>query len=185
LTERKYVVDDKKVVDDGVVRTFGTGASRTSEAGKMDPEGFNHPLVEKRYYEYMDKHRHMPDGSLRGSDNWWNLFGENHYDVCIKSLFRHVMDLWLHHRGFGDVARDIEAEAICAIIFNAKAYLLKLLLEEREKSKELERSRPTETPFLCTCGNPMRWNQTSWICDKCGYEYLDENHYIKEKRVCE
>ena len=84
----------------------------------------------------MDKHRKMRDGSIRDSDNWQKGFGNaiDHYKTCIKSLFRHFMDVWFIHRralynnmglkAYG--AEDEMEESLCAIIFNASAYLHKL-----------------------------------------------------------
>lgn len=119
----------------GEIRKFATGATRDSDKGKLDYEGFLSPLVLMRYAEYLNKHRILPNGDLRESDNWQGLFGEKHTEVCMKSLLRHVMDVWLIHRGFkpriekGEPV-DLE-EALCAVIFNAFAYLFKL-----EKDKQ-------------------------------------------------
>lgn len=52
-----------------MIREFDTGATRTTEEGKYDYEGFLSPLVIERYGHYMHAHRIMPDGSLRDSDN--------------------------------------------------------------------------------------------------------------------
>ena len=114
------------------ISKFETGGTRDTDVGKLDFEGFESPIVWKSYAQYLNKHRKTADGSLRDSDNWQNLFGEKHYDVCMKSLLRHVVDLWLQHRGFeGEQAVE---DDLNAIIFNAKAYLFKLL-KERERSE--------------------------------------------------
>ena len=109
------------------MREFESGATRDTDESKLDYEGFLSPLVIQRYAQYMHKHRKQADGKLRDSDNWQNLFGENHYDVCMKSMHRHFMDLWLFHRGYQ--GRDDIEEAICALLFNAMAYLHKIKLE--------------------------------------------------------
>ena len=75
------------------MRVFDTGATRDADIGKNDYEGFLSPLVIQRYGKYMNKHRKQVDGKLRDSDNWQKGFGENHYAVCMKSLWRHFMDL--------------------------------------------------------------------------------------------
>jgi hypothetical protein len=113
------------------IREFSSGANRDGDKDKLDIEGFISPIVMLRFCEYMHKNRHMRDGSLRDADNWQKLFGPDHYKVCIKSLSRHFLDLWLFHRGKNG-REDIE-EALCGIIFNAMAYLLKLL-EDRGKN---------------------------------------------------
>ena len=106
------------------VRMFPSGASRDTEEGKLDYEGYLSPLVLKRYAEYMQKHQTRSDGSKRASDDWQQGIPK---DVYAKSLLRHVMDFWLCHRKPGQYARETLAEALCAIIFNAMGYLYNLL----------------------------------------------------------
>ncbi|SRR6266566_5522147 len=139
------------------IRQFSTGANRNSDIGKLDYEGFNSPIVEKAYAEYLNRHRKLSDGTVRDSDNWQKLFGDNHYDVCAKSMLRHVMDVWLFHRGFPEETNSYtealrfedqekpfteeerielaREEAICGAIFNLKAYLFKLRTEKRNNAK--------------------------------------------------
>lgn len=112
-------------------RRFDGGATRDTDVGKLDYEGFLSPLVLKRYAQYLNKHRVQSDGKLRDSDNWQGLFGEEHFDVCMKSALRHLMDWWLEHRGCNESENGIE-DAICAVIFNAQAYLLKILKDKNE-----------------------------------------------------
>jgi hypothetical protein len=106
--------------DDGVVRKFETGATRDTSKDKLDYEGFLSPIVIEEYAKYMHKNRHQSDGSLRDSDNWQKHFGEFHFDVCIKSMFRHFMDLWKLHRNLK--ARGDMTEALMGILFNVIAY---------------------------------------------------------------
>jgi len=113
----------------GSMRKFESGATRDTDEGKLDFEGFLSPIVLMRYAEYLHEHRVQADGKLRASDNWQGLFGKKHYDVCMKSAFRHFMGWWLKHR---EPDSDIELEdAICAVMFNAQAYLLKILKEQQ------------------------------------------------------
>ncbi len=51
-------------------REFISGATRNSEEGKLDYEGFLSPLALARYAQYMHRHRELEDGTLRASDNW-------------------------------------------------------------------------------------------------------------------
>ena len=102
------------------MRNFKTGATRDSDDNKIDYEGFLSPIVLKAYGEYMHKHRIQPDGKLRASDNWQKHFGDDHYSVCMKSLWRHFMDLWLEHRGFK--SREGIEDAMMGIMFNIMAY---------------------------------------------------------------
>ena len=86
------------------------------------------PIVFEVYGKYMHRHRLQTDGELRDSDNWQNMFGDKHYDVCMKSLTRHFIDLWLEHRGFK--SRDGKKDALCGILFNTMAYLFKMEKED-------------------------------------------------------
>lgn len=108
-----------------LVRQFNSGANRSSDAGKPDFEGFLSPQVIERYGEYMHKHRHLPDGQLRASDNWQRGIPKEAY---MKSGFRHFMDWWGLHRGLG-VSREPMEESLCALIFNASGYLQEILKE--------------------------------------------------------
>jgi hypothetical protein len=118
----------------GPVRTFETGATRDTEEGKLDYEGFLSPAVLKRYAEYMHEHRLQKDGTMRASDNWQKGMP---LDVYIKSLFRHFMDLWQMHRhgvklDASDAWFKAQQDALCAIMFNAMGYLERRLKGVRE-----------------------------------------------------
>ena len=102
------------------MRTFNTGANRDSDEGKLDYEAYLSPIVLQRFAEYMLKNATLPDGSVRSGDNWQKGFGDDHLDVCMKSLMRHLMDMWLFHRGFK--GRDSMDEAIYGALFNLMAY---------------------------------------------------------------
>ena len=100
------------------MREFDTGATRDSDDGKLDFEGFlSHPVL-VRYAQYMHKHRIQADGGLRASDNWQKGIPQ---DAYMKSMFRHFMDLWACHRGRGDLV--LLEESLCAVLFNAMGYL--------------------------------------------------------------
>lgn len=105
------------------VRNFETGATRSPDAARYDPEGFLSPLVIERFATYMNKHRVQSDGSLRDSDNWQKGLPLATY---IKGLWRHFLHLWTRHRGYQPTdpgaAADIE-EDCCAIMFNTMGYL--------------------------------------------------------------
>lgn len=132
LQQDQFVGDFDNISE---IRQFDSGATRDTDKEKIKHEGFFNPLVIKRHAEYMHKHRKMKDGSLRDPDNWQGLFGEKHYDICADSLIRHVMDFWLHHRGYGYEAVEELEDSLCAMRFNIDAYLLKILLEKRAKDE--------------------------------------------------
>ena len=108
----------------GKIRVFETGATRDQDETKHDPEGFNSPLVELRFCEYMSRHRVQPDGATRASDNWMKGIPK---DAYMKSIWRHVLDVWLHHRGFGHKATESLEDALCALRFNIDGYLFEIL----------------------------------------------------------
>ena len=113
------------------IRRFDTGATRDADTGKHDYEGFNSPLVEKRFAAYMTAHRVQSDGSLRASDNWQKGIP---LDAYMKSLLRHVHDLWLHHDGYASEAVDPDIETILAAIrFNVNGYLFEVLKENKNR----------------------------------------------------
>jgi hypothetical protein len=78
-------------------RTFASGALRDVADNKLEYYGFRHPLLEQYFAEYMHKHRKMPDGTLRDSNNWWKGWDKI---VSLQSLVRHVEDLQAIHTGF-------------------------------------------------------------------------------------
>ena len=106
------------------IRQFDSGATRDTDQGKLDPEGFLNPLVIKRYCEFMNKHRVQSNGELRPSDNWQLGIDKSAY---AKSLWRHFLDFWLHHRGYSEYTVEDLENSLCAIIFNACGYLHEIL----------------------------------------------------------
>lgn len=110
------------------IRKFTTGATRDTDNGKLDYEGFLHPIVLKAYAEYMHENRIQSDGSLRSSDNWQKGIPKEEY---IKSAFRHFMDLWLIHRNYSKEAREGQIKALCALLFNIQGYLFEVLKKNK------------------------------------------------------
>jgi len=113
----------------GKVRQFSTGATRDTDEGKYDYEGFLSPLVIERFGQYMNKHRKQSDGNLRDSDNWQKGIPQ---DAYIKSAWRHFMDWWKEHRGYG--SREGLEDALCALLFNVQGYLHEHLKRKSEES---------------------------------------------------
>jgi hypothetical protein len=116
--------------DPASIRTFATGATRSADAGRDDPEGFFSPLVIDRFNQYMTKHRVQADGGIRDSDNWQQGIPLSAY---MKGLFRHFLHVWTRHRGWP--VRDPKAEPdiegdLCAVMFNAMGYLHEVLCEK-------------------------------------------------------
>ncbi len=106
------------------IREFEGGATRNSEEGKLDYEGFLSPLVLRRYAEYLHSHRALEDGAMRDSDNWQRGMP---LDVYMKSMWRHFMDLWTLHRRPNPFLEQTMEIALCGVLFNASGYLHELL----------------------------------------------------------
>ncbi len=112
-------------------RYFDGGAFRDGDNGKMDFEGYFSPLVIKGFGEYMLHHQKQSDGQMRDSDNWQKGFGEDHIGVCLKSLLRHVHDIWMEYDGYP--SRDGMEEAVYGSMFNIMAIAYKLEKDKYEK----------------------------------------------------
>lgn len=111
------------------MRKFKSGATRNDADAKIDYEGFLHPAVLEVYGHYMHLHRKQADGNLRDSDNWQKGIDRT---VYMKSLLRHVFDLWKLHRGMRVISvedgHEVSKEEACsAILFNVQGYLWELL----------------------------------------------------------
>ena len=113
------------------IRIFESGATRDTDEGKWDYEGFLSPIVLKRYAEYMHKNRLQSDGNLRDSDNWQKGIDKNAY---MKSGFRHFMDWWSLHRGY-EGRGDME-DALMALLFNVMGYTYEILKEKEPNKRE-------------------------------------------------
>lgn len=107
------------------MRNFDTGATRDSDDYKPDFDGFLSEYAIEAYGQYMHQHRKQADGNTRSSDNWKKGIPIDQY---IKSLLRHVFDLWRLHRGV-DV-RDRKTgeplsimDACCGSYFNLQGYM--------------------------------------------------------------
>lgn len=112
-----YQVNNRKQT---TMRVFDTGATRDTEVGKLDFEGFLSPHVLHRFAEYMHKHRQMPDGSMRDSDNWQLGISD---EVYMKSMTRHFMAVWQYHRSPTIKNSEEQIENLCALLFNVQGML--------------------------------------------------------------
>lgn len=122
---------ESSVRRNGSLRTFATGATRDTDDGKYDYEGFLSPAVLEAYAAYMHKHRVQPDGSLRASDNWQKGVPLTSY---MQSMWRHFMDVWFWHRGRPRDAGRLEA--VMALLFNVQGYAFELLRDDNTEESE-------------------------------------------------
>lgn len=153
------------------MRTFETGATRDTDAGKPDYEGFLSPLVLERYGRYMAKHRVQADGSLRESDNWQKGIPP---DTYIKSAWRHFMDWWMEHRGH--LSREGLEDALCGVLFNAMGYLHEHLAKQpRECTQPAPEARvypsPAKPTRFCSIHHlVLDKHGVCWMCRLVGPE---------------
>ena len=114
----KEAYDIVKAIDTVAKRTFDSGATRDTDEGKLDYEGFLSPPVLEAYAEYMHKNRQMADGTLRDGDNWQKGIPK---DAYMKSMYRHFFDVWKDHRGYPTKEDDITN--LSALLFNVMGML--------------------------------------------------------------
>lgn len=115
-----------------IIRTFGDDSGcRDIDDDKLDFEGFISPIVFEEYAKYMHENRFLKDGTVRASDNWQKHFGKDHYAVCMKSMLRHVFDIWKEHRGMK--SREGLSKALMGAMFNIIAYADKYFKDEIKK----------------------------------------------------
>jgi hypothetical protein len=64
-----------------------------------------------------------------------------------------MMDVWLHHRGYPEKAREDLKVALCAVLFNAQGLLYNLLLERMKPQNCPGEERITDPSLPCgICG---------------------------------
>jgi hypothetical protein len=115
-----------------LIRTFETGATRNLDHNKIDYEGFLSPTALHAFGEYMHGKRVQADGTLRASDNWQRGISIESY---MQSMWRHMMDVWLLHRGHSPKQPETglpvdKVEALCALLFNVQGLLHETLKEK-------------------------------------------------------
>lgn len=146
------------------IREFDTGATRDTDDGKLDFEGFLSPLALERYAQYMHKHRRQSDGGMRDSDNWQKGIP---LDAYMKSGWRHFRDWWREHRGY-PTDEGIE-EALCALIFNASGYL-----HEHLKAQSVVIPPPPEYDPCDVAFSAKRDDLSTWIEPMHGFRIMPD-----------
>lgn len=137
------------------MREFETGATRDSEEGKPDFDGYLSLEFLEAYGLYMLKHQKQADGRMRESDNWKKGMG---FATFMKSMWRHFFAIWkLHHGGVVYDERDGHRvdmiEALCALFFNVQGYGHEWLkMQKKETSYEavkrlVEENKNLGVPF--------------------------------------
>lgn len=109
------------------IRTFSTGATRSSAEGKPEYAGYLSPRFIRAYGQYMLKHQVQADGNMRDCRNWQNGIPLESY---MQSMFRHFVEVWTYHellRKGQTVSPDDFIESLCALTFNAMGMCHELL----------------------------------------------------------
>lgn len=122
------IADDSKSDDDGIMRSFNTGATRDTGEGKLDFAGFLSSQALRQFARYMNMNRLQSDGQLRDSDNWKRGIP---MPVYVSSGFRHFWEVWETFQcenWNGDREQTIRlVTAICGEIFNMQGLLHEIL----------------------------------------------------------
>lgn len=115
-----------------VMREFGSGATRSSDDGKLQYAQILSPAVLRSYAEYMLANAKQADGSVRPGNNWKKGIPSDSY---MDSMWRHFMDVWMIEEGRAPLSNpDVKLEeALCALLFNVMGRLDNYLLAEPEK----------------------------------------------------
>jgi hypothetical protein len=123
------------------MRTFSTGATRDTEDGKLDFDGFLSPDAMLAFARYMHRHRRQSDGTLRAGDNWKKGIPLSAYR---KSMWRHFFDVWQMSQDLNEAADLIKKgddlieleEALCALLFNVQGVLHDVARRNKAKGDE-------------------------------------------------
>lgn len=106
------------------IRTFESGATRNTDANRIDPEAFMSPAVLELFSNYMNRNRTQADGSIRDGDNWQKGIPRTAY---MKSMWRHFLDVWKNHRGLS--TPEDQLTNLMGLMFNVMGYAYELLQE--------------------------------------------------------
>ena len=108
------------------MRTFSSGATRDSDDGKLDFEGFLSPRALRAFAEYMHANRVQTDGNVRASDNWQKGIP---LDAYMKSMWRHFFAVWSTYRDEIDTGstKNEQVQNLCALLFNVQGMLHEIL----------------------------------------------------------
>lgn len=147
------------------MRTFDTGATRDTDAGKLDFEGFFSPFVMERFAQYMNEKRYMKDGSLRDSDNWQKGIPQ---EVYIKSLWRHFFAVWKRWR----IEQTVDTEELSAVLFNAQGLMHESLKVEPEPPTSPKVVEIRSGPYCENCESlaELRHPCDTFWCRNCAKE---------------
>lgn len=165
-------------IDDGTIRKFETGATRDTAEGKLEYDGFLHPLFLEQFAKYMQMHRLQSDGTLRASDNWQAGIPTG---VCMKSLFRHFMTVWKEHRNV--LTEDGIMAGLMGMVFNIQMMVINHIKEfgmqdfdgneptteiRTRQNKIAQNKKPECSDCTCGCCGPSDTKTTyeEWVATR-------------------
>jgi hypothetical protein len=90
----KEIADDAKTDDDGVLRSFDTGATRDTGGNKLVFNKFLSAQAIEQYCRYMNMNRLQSDGKLRDGDNWTTMKHGRKKNSGETMSFRHGNMKW-------------------------------------------------------------------------------------------
>jgi hypothetical protein len=178
----KRMVDEPFIAAPGervVMSGFQTGATRSTDTGKVDYEGHLNPEVLALFGEYMNRCKVQRDGKIRTSDNWQSGIPVFRY---VKSFVRHSFEFWRMWRGVKVVNVDTDQyftvqDVLCAIMFNVMGILYELnrndpamlratqVHDSTRKFFEEGKSSATTAPDTKLINGSYRAGTTNPVCD--------------------
>lgn len=128
LVEEESMASREAVGNNAEQQGFTSGATRSTDAWKIDYEGHLHPDVLMVFADYMNQHRVQRDGRTRASDNWQEGIPVYRY---VKSFIRHAFEFWRMWRGTPVMNPDNRMfftfrDVLSALLFNAMGIIFEL-----------------------------------------------------------
>jgi hypothetical protein len=180
-------------IGNGKQAGFATGATRSTDAGKVDFEGHFNPEVLAIFGDYMNRHKVQRDGRLRASDNWQEGIPVFRY---VKSLIRHTFEFWRMWRGTTVTNPDSGSyftfrDVLCAMMFNTMGIIYELArkggtwnienwLDRTHLSTQDRKMFETEgqpvkdiNGFRAGSANPIPYENPAAAPGGCAYRYCD------------
>lgn len=118
------------------IRTFDSGATRSSNHDKPEYAGYFHPSVMVEYGKYMFKNQIQPDGKRRDCRNYRKGIPLESY---MQSMTRHFISVWgkyehsLDHDELHVLAADETLmEDLMALMFNVMGMSMEILKTREE-----------------------------------------------------
>ena len=114
--------------DDGTMRQYSSGATRSSGKGKPSYCSYTSVLATRRYGQYMLEHETQADGEKRPPDNWKSGLEIKDTKESMGRHWEHVKTILDGHTAIDDHGKEVDIEdALCAMMFNVTSMLHEVL----------------------------------------------------------